>query len=607
MRLPSIFRKPKRQEIVAQAHDENLAARECTTGFEQLQRGQQDLALASLDRAIRAYPAHFDALQLRGIVALQRGELDAAISFLQRASAANPSDAGVRSNLGLALNGAGRANEAISSFKEAIRLQPDFPAAYINSSLAKRTLGQLDGALSDLLRAASISPQSAEVKSSLGDLYQQRAQHADARLAFLEAVALDPRLLSTRINLSQSLIELGEYAAALDQLDAAIALDSSAFEAHLNRALTLFKLGRLPESEVSSQRAIQLQPGNALAHANYGATLEESLQIPAAMAAYDTALAINPGDAPVHVNKGILLLLTGAFSEGWRQYDWRWQDVAWLKGKPRFNQPRWTGDVSIGGKSILVHNDQGLGDVMQFSRYIPMMVAAGAQVTLEVPEPLVGLLARASTGAMCLRVGQSRPSFDLHTTFSDLPLAFDTDLSSIPPPTRFNVDGSLVDDWSNRLGPKSRPRVGLVWQGNRQHKNDVNRSIALGLLLPSLINTIEFVCLQNELNDSDQRLLSEFGAVRCFPSELIDFEETAALCSLMDVVVTVDTSVAHLAGSLGKTTWVLLPHLPDWRWLLDQTSTPWYQSMILLRQSTRGDWSPVLDQLTVLLTALASI
>ncbi len=585
-------------------HDDELATRECTTGFEQLQLGQQELALASFDRAIRANPAHFDALQLRGIVALQRGDVSSAISFMQRAVAINTVDANVRSNLGLALDAAGRTEEAIASFQEATRLQPDSVGAYINSSLAKRKLGQLDGALADLMRISSIAPHSAEVKSSLADVYQQRGQHLDARRSYLEALRIEPRALGTRINLSQTLIELGEHASALEQCDAAIALDASCFEAHLNRALALFKLGRFEESLASSERAIQLKPDSSLAYANYGATLEESLQMSAALAAYDKALEIDPDSASVHVNKGIALLLTGQLSDGWREYDWRWKDPNWLKDKPRFTQPRWTGLHSISGKSILVHNDQGLGDVMQFSRYIPMLVAAGARVILEVPEPLVGLLTRASTGATCLKIGQARPAFDLQTSFSDLPLAFDTSLDSIPRPTHFNVREDLVITWKARLGPSKRPRAGLVWKGNHKHKNDANRSIALELLLASLPEAIEVICLQNELTDSDRMLLSEHPAIRNFSSDLTDFEETAALCSLMDVVVSVDTSVAHLAGSLGKPTCLLLPYLPDWRWLLDRVDTPWYPSMSLLRQTVPGDWPPVLRDLEIRLKSL---
>ena len=589
---------------MAQARDDELANRECATGFEQLQRGQQELALASFDRAIRANSVHFDALQLRGIVALQRGEVGTAISFLERAATVNPSDAGVRSNLGLALNGAGRSQEAIASFQEAIRLQPDFIGAYINSSLTKAGLGQFDAAEADLMRIDSIAPQSADVKSALGDLYQQRGQHLEARRNYLAAIAINPRRLGTRINLSQTLIELGEFPAALEQSDAAIALEASSFEAHLNRALSLFKLGRFQESLESSKSAIKIRPDSSLAHANYGATLEETLQLPAAMTAYQTALELDPTNASVHVNKGILLLLTGELSEGWREYDWRWKDPNWLKDKPRFSQPRWTGQLPISGKSILVHNDQGLGDVMQLSRYIPMLRAAGAHVTLEVPEPLVGLLTRTSLGATCLPVGQQRPAFDLHTTFSDLPLAFDTSLTTIPQPTRFAVNPSLVSSWSDRLGPKTSPRVGLVWKGNPKHRNDRNRSIPLELLLPALTGMIEVICLQNELSESDRELLSSQLHIRDVSAGLTDFEETAALCILMDVVLTVDTSVAHLAGSMGKPTWVLLPYLPDWRWLLGATSTPWYESMTLLRQPNPGDWQSVLQDVSTRLRSL---
>jgi len=252
----------------------------------------------------------------------------------------------------------------------------------------------------------------------------------------------------------------------------------------------------------------------------------------------------------------------------------------------------------LAGKPILIHSEQGLGDTIQFARYLPLLADRGARVVFELPASLLGVLQGMSGVSDFVVQGQALPAADFHCPLLSLPLAFKTTLESIPSPAPYlKADAQKVKQWSERLGPKSRPRIGLVWSGNSQHKNDHNRSILLESLLLQLPERFDWVSLQRDLRDADHRVLERHPGLRHFGAELEDFTDTAALCALMDLVISVDTSVAHLSGALGRPTWILLPHLPDWRWLLDRHDSPWYASATLYRQETAGQWDNVIAQL----------
>ena len=280
-----------------------------------------------------------------------------------------------------------------------------------------------------------------------------------------------------------------------------------------------------------------------------------------------------------------------------------------MRNPSDFSQPLWLGQAEFGGieglagKTILVHSEQGLGDTIQFSRYLPLLAEHGARVVFELPAALFGAL-RGVTGVSDFVVkGQTLPAADFHCPLLSLPLAFKTTLESIPSPGPYlKADALKVKQWSERLGLKSRPRIGLVWSGNAQHKNDHNRSISLELLLSQLPDRFDWVSLQREVRDADRQALELHPSIRHFGTELADFTDTAALCELMDLVISVDTSVAHLSGALGRPTWVLLPNVPDWRWLLDRDDSPWYACIKLYRQREPSEWSPVIARVALALS-----
>ena len=311
---------------------------------------------------------------------------------------------------------------------------------------------------------------------------------------------------------------------------------------------------------------------------------------------YDQALKLEPLHVDAHWNKSLLLLLNGDFLNGWHSYEWRWKKQEFSKYKRNYSNPLWNGEAVLFGKTILLYTEQGLGDTIQFCRYAKALKTLGARVILEVPYQLMGLMQSLDGVDLLLEAGQPLPDFDFHCPLLSLPRCFKTDLTTIPKSTVYLfAEGRKIDSWRERLGKKRYKRVGLVWSGNAEHSNDRNRSLSLSTLISFLPSDIEYVCLQKEIRESDKKFLTEVP-IRHFEESIKDFTDTAALCELMDLVISVDTSVAHLAGAMGKTTFLLLPYLPDWRWLLDREDTPWYSSMHLYRQTEERRWDSVLQK-----------
>jgi hypothetical protein len=293
--------------------------------------------------------------------------------------------------------------------------------------------------------------------------------------------------------------------------------------------------------------------------------------------------------------------LLGNFEEGWREYEWRWrhEEISQISGIRYFEQPLWLGKEPLKNKTILLYAEQGLGDTIQFCRYIPLVGALGAKVILEVPASLVHLLKNLDGVGQIVARDDKLPGFDYQCPLLSLPLAFKTTLDTIPLCPQIITNKGKVALWKGLLGQKVKPRIGLVWSGSTTHKNDHNRSLTLTKLLPYLSPNYEYVSLQKEVRDIDKGLLNGDEVIKNFGAILQDFTDTAALCELMDLVISIDSSVAHLAATMGVPTWLLLPYNPDWRWLLDRDDSPWYPSLNLYRQPIIDDWSSVLEKINV--------
>ncbi|AHJ11387.1 tetratricopeptide repeat protein [Sulfurospirillum multivorans] len=414
-----------------------------------------------------------------------------------------------------------------------------------------------------------------------------------------EAQKLYEKLLTIQPH-AHAYYNLGTIFQKQEKLEEAIEMYEKAIALQLNHANVYYNLGvilktqnRFEEAATFYEKAIALSPDHANAYTNLGNIRKEQNRLEEAMALYEKAIALNPNNTNAHLNKSLILLAKGDLLEGFALYE---------KRRPvrSFSKPAWTGAESLEGKTLLIYSEQGFGDTIQFCRYIEMVAKLGCTVIFEVAKPLLPLM-RQLRGVSCfVEKGEALPPFDLHCSLLSLPFAFQTTLESIPSKERYlTADPQKVADWQKVLNG-TKPKVGLVWSGSETNKGDVYRSIFLETLLASLPKGFEYICLQKEVRQSDHTAL-ENSPIRFLGESLHDFSDTAAVCSLMDLVVSVDTSVAHLAAALGKKTVVLLPFAPDWRWLLERNDSPWYPTIQLLRQETMDDWERVLQKLSQIL------
>jgi tetratricopeptide (TPR) repeat protein len=422
------------------------------------------------------------------------------------------------------------------------------------------------------------------------------------------ATQLDLSVLSTAAVLNNSGLALhtqGLHLEALEKFQAALALEPDNAVILNNRGVCYFSLNLFEDAIFSYNKAIALDPAYLEAHNNRGNALVKLFQHEEALTSYDQALSVDPSYVEAYWNKSLALLQLGRFSEGWVLHESRWAKPSFKPIVRDFPQPIWDGSFPINGKTVLLHAEQGLGDTLQFVRYVELVKALGARIVLEAQAPLVPLLDGLFFVEALIKQGDRLPPFDCHCPLMSLPLAFQTTLSSIPiaiPYIKSSPEKEYF--WGKKLVPTSQLRVGLVWSGDPRHQNDKHRSIALAELLAALPSGFEYVSLQSDIRDSDRQALENNDRLVHFAPELKDFSDTAALCAQMDVVVCVDTSVAHLSGAMGKPTFLLLPYNPDWRWLLERTDSPWYPTMKLFRQEQLGSWQSALEKVSADLLGL---
>jgi predicted TPR repeat methyltransferase len=411
------------------------------------------------------------------------------------------------------------------------------------------------------------------------------------------AILADPSQAEAYYKRANVLRELG-------QLDAAIAGYNQAIErrpdyafAYCNRGVTEHRGGRMDAALKSFDRAIALEPGDAFAHYNRGLLMQDSHRWEEAIASYDQAIATNPEFADAQFNRAMALLTVGDFARGLPAWEWRWKSAQRLGIGPvrQFQRPLWLGDRSLAGKRLLIHSEQGMGDAIQFCRYAPLCAAQGATVILEAHPALLALLTSLEGVAELVGQGEPLPPFDFHCPIMSLPLALRTTLDTIPAPASYlSADPTRVAHWQSLVGKRTRPRIGLVWSGNLRNVPARHRSIRLSDWAPYLPDGFQYFQLQTEVSDVDREVLEASDRIFSFDEDFRNFAETAALRQCMDLLISIDTSVAHLSGAMGMKTWTLLSSTPDWRWLRDREDSPWYPSMTLYRQRDAADWAPVL-------------
>ncbi|MDK9702203.1 MAG: tetratricopeptide repeat protein [Sulfuritalea sp.] len=594
--------------------------------------GRPAEALAAYNRTLALNPNSPEAHNNRGNALLQLKRPEEALAAYDRTLTLKPDNPEAHLNRGNALGQLKRPEEALAAYERTLALKPDYAEAHLNHGNALKELGRSGDALAAYDRALALKPDYPEAHNNRGNALLELERPQEALTAYDRALALKPDYPEAHLNRGSALKKLGRPEEALAACDRALTLTPDYAGAHLNRGNALKKLGRPEEALAACERALTLKPeypdahfnrGNALlqlkrpeeaitaygraltlksdypeAYSNFGNALLELKRPEEALAAYGRALALKPDYPEARGNESLCRLLMGDFARGWHAYEWRWESSGELSGEKRnFPQPLWLGKESLAGTTILLHAEQGFGDSLQFCRYAGMVAALGARVILEVQPALKNLLARLEGPAQVLAKGEQLPAFDFQTPLLSLPLAFGTRLESIPARTPYlRADPARLAVWRERLGEDRRPRIGIAWSGRPTHGNDRNRSIPLSRFCALIDDDARFVCLQKEMSEADAALLVRRGDILDARRHLKDFAETAALVELMDLVVTVDTSVAHLAGALGKPTFLLLPFAPDWRWLLGRDDSPWYPSLRLFRQTRYNDWDDVFER-----------
>jgi tetratricopeptide (TPR) repeat protein len=560
-------------------------------------------ALASYDRVLAVRADHAEALSNRGVALHALKRFAEALASYDRALAARPDYVEALLNRGNTLKDLKRFADALASYERALTVRPNYAEAHSNRGNALKELKLFEEALASYDRALAVLPDSAETLSNRGAALYELKRFEEALASCERALALRPKFAEAHANLGNALHALERFEEALASCDRALALRPDLAEAHYNRGNALHTLKRFEAALASYDRALMLQPDYAEAHANRGVTLQELKRFAEALASYERALAVRPAFADAPYNEALCRMLTGDLRRGWEKHEWRWETEQLRHGKRNFSQPLWAGSDEIAGKTILLHAEQGFGDTIQFCRYASLVAKRGARVILEVQEPLHELTSTLPGVAQIVSRGDPLPDFDLQCPLLSLPLAFGTQLATIPSQTPYlRAPSEAAKHWNIRLGAKNRPRIGLAWSGRPTHKNDHNRSIALSSFLSSLADVdATYVSLQREVRAGDATLLQSRSDVLHFGNELKNFSDTAALISNLDLVISVDTSVAHLAGALAKPAWVLLPFLPDWRWLLDREDSPWYPTALLFRQDDTRAWDGVMARVRIAL------
>ena len=532
-----------------------------------VRQGRMEVATSVVARGLARCPGSAELHGLSGNLLLHDGQFERAVGMFRQALEINPQYAEAHYNCGIALQNLERFEEALASFDAALSVRPGYPAAHGGRARMLRRLGRPTDALASFQQALANDPDNVHLLNNCGLLQRELNRLDDALATFNRALQMKP-----------------DFAEALS-----------------NRGLVLHELGRFDEALADYDRALQIKYELPDAHANRGNALRELVRHEEALAAYELALEIKPGLEAIYLNEGLSRLVLGDLAAGWPRYEWRWQTDQAIAPVNQFTQPMWLGKESLDGKTILLHAEQGMGDTIQFCRYAKLVSELGAKVLLGVQAPLKPLLEDLEGVDRIVLPGELPPAFDYHCPLLSLPLAFATSLETIPGGGGYiRAAGpqfdSRLDAWKARLGPRDRPRIGLVWSGNANHKNDRNRSIALFSFVGIVSDRARFVCLQNEVRAADASLLEQRRDIECFNEELVDFAETAALIANLDLVISVDTSVAHLAAAMGKPVWLLLPFNPDWRWLLEREDSPWYESVRLFRQTRLGHWDGALSK-----------
>jgi tetratricopeptide (TPR) repeat protein len=495
-----------------------------------------------------------------GTYLIQSGDVLQGLSLIEKATVISPKNVNALNTQANALKALKRYQEALDVYDLALQLKPDFASAWANRGNVLRDFTRFDEALQSYNQALVLVPDDVHFLNLRGMLYKNLHRLDEALSDFKRALQIEFNSDVTHFNIANCYVQIDDVNLALQHFSHAIEINPKYAEAYNNRSNLLKSLNRLDAALQDADRAIKIRP-------NY---------------------------IEANWNRALIYLLMGDYLNGWNAYEWRWK-----RSDRNFHQhyqklPRWVNQQDIAGKNIVLHAEQGFGDTIQFCRYAPIIAGLGANVYLDVPPALRSLLKSLGSNIHVVDSQIKNLKVDLHTPLMSLPWIFKHTLQDIPAPNSYLFASDLdIDMWTKKLGMKTRKRIGISWAGNPSHTNDKRRSIALSKLKPILELDFEFHSLQKDVSEADHDFLTELSASSCMQHDFNSFADTAALMSAMDLVITIDSAVAHLSGALGCPTWLMLPYAPDFRWMLARDDSPWYPSMRLFRQDQVDEWHSV--------------
>jgi tetratricopeptide (TPR) repeat protein len=608
----ALHRQGRRDEA-ERIYDAILAAdpHHCDTlhlrGVLRYQQGEAAEGLRLVAAALRAQPRSADVLSSYGVILDALKRHDEALASFDKVLAMRSNDAGAHYNRGNALKGLGRHAEALASYDRALALAPGLVDAHYNRGNVLRSLGRFEEAVSSYEAALAAAPDRPDILTNCGVALLELDRCEEALSCCEKALARDPENIFILTNRANAFLRLKRQAEALASYDRVLALNPDHAEALTGRGTALAILGRTDEALASFDQALRIEPRAVAAHVNRGNIFMASARMQEALASYGKAIELDPEHADANFNAALARLCLGAFRDGWRQYEYRLKKKEFAPLRRAVPQPLWRGEEDLHGKTILLLAEQGLGDAIQFARYAPLVAARGAKVLLGVQRPLVDLLATVPGVAGVYGENEPLPEFELHCPLLSLPLAFETELATIPANVPYiRAYEERIAKWRGRLPDGGWLRVGICWAGTTAHSNNRRRSIPLESFAAVLSAAdVDFVSLQKDVDETDAAMLRALGVVQ-LGQEFEDFADTAAVVAMLDLVIAVDTSVAHLAGAMGKAVGLLVPFAPDFRWLLERTDSPWYPTMRLFRQSAIDDWRGPLERVRQELAAVAA-
>jgi tetratricopeptide (TPR) repeat protein len=571
--------------------------------------GKVDEALDAWQHAVQLQPADAQLHHRLALAQASHGQRREAISHFRQALQLQPDHAEALAHLGVALAEEGQRQEAIVCFQQTLQRYPTAAPNLHNLGVALAKEGRLPEAVENLERVVQLRPDSAEALYTLGSVLNQMGRTEEAIDRLRRCLQLQPQHPGACNNLGLVLTEAKQPHEAVIVLQHAVRLQPNLKEAHNNLGLAYYNLGRFAEAEASFQQALRLDSRYVEAHSNLGSVHKEQGRFQEALACYQLALWLAPDQVSTRYNRSLALLQQGNYAEGWREYEWRWQRP---QTPPRsFRQPRWDGSI-LPQKTILLWSEQGLGDVIQFVRYAAVVKQRVGRVVLYCPPPLVPLLSGCPGVDQIVAEGQVVAGFDIQAPLMSLPRLLGTTLETVPQGIPYVlVDSARVAAWRARLPGAGTLRIGIVWQGNPRHAWDRHRSAPLASWEAlARVAHVTLISLQKGPGREQLDAVRKRFDVWDLGDELDEsggaFVDTAAVMASLDLVVTVDTAAAHLAGALGVPVWLALSRIADWRWLREHEDTPWYPSMRLFWQKQLGDWPAVFASMAEALRPLAA-